>query len=141
METINDRALRDENIYPDEKVLRKVLGKSYEVYATLLEMFSKNEMTHEWRYYKDGKAWLCKVQKKKKTIVWMSVWPGYLKAAIYIPKRLLEHVFALDISEETKQKIDATKDIGKSKPCIFEIRNEKILADFEKVMQLKIQFK
>ena len=23
----------------------------------------------QWRYYKDGKAWLCKVQKKKKTIV------------------------------------------------------------------------
>jgi len=138
METINQIELKDENIYPDEDVLQQVLGKSYNAFTILLELFSKNEMTYEWRYYKDGKAWLCKVQKKKKTIVWMSAWSGYMQAAIYIPKRLIENVFALDISEETKQKIEATKDVGKSKPCIFEIKDEKILGDFEKVMQYKI---
>ena len=95
-------------------------------------------MKHEWRYYRDGKAWLCKVQKKKKTIVWMSAWTGYLKAAIYIPIRLLDNVYVLKISEDIKKKIESTKAIGKSKPCIFEVKDEKILADFEKVMQYKI---
>jgi len=138
MDTINNIELKDENIYPDEKVLRKVLGESYDVYATLIELFNKIEMTHEWKYYRDGKAWLCKVQKKKRTIVWMSAWPGYMKAAVYFPKRLLDEVYALEICEETKQKIETIKDVGKSKPCIFEIRDEKILDDFEKVMQYKI---
>jgi Protein of unknown function (DUF3788) len=138
MESKDQVQLKDENIYPDEKILRNVLGKSYEAFARMLELYDNNELTHEWRYYKDGKAWLCKVQKKKKTIVWMSAWPQYMIAAIYIPKRLLDNVYALDISEETKQKIKATKDVGKSKPCIFEIRDEKILSDFEKVMHYKI---
>jgi len=133
METANNIELKDENIYPDDEVLKRVLGKSYDAFTAILELFN-NELTPEWRYYKDAKAWLCKVQKKK-TIVWMSVWSGYFKAAMYIPKRLIDNVFALDISEETKEKIKATKDIGKSKPCIFEIRDEKILLDFEKVMQ------
>lgn len=31
-----------------------------------------------------------------------------------------------------------TKDVGKSKPCIFEIRSKEILIDFEKVMTLKV---
>jgi Protein of unknown function (DUF3788) len=141
METINDRELRDENIYPDDNILRNVLGKSYEAYTALLELFNKNDMTHEWRYYRDGKSWLFKVQKKKKTIVWMSAWSGYMKAAIYIPKRLVENVYALDISKTTKQKIEITKDIGKSKPCIFDIRDKKILEDFEEVMQYKIKCK
>jgi hypothetical protein len=74
METINNIELRDESIYPDEKVLRSVLGKSYESYAMLLEIYNMNELISEWRYYHDGKAWLCKVQKKKRTIVWMSAW-------------------------------------------------------------------
>lgn len=89
----------------------------------------------------DGKAWLCKVQKKKKTIVWMSAWKGFIKAAVYIPERLLDQVYELPVSHETKERIRATKNVGKSKPCIFDIRNQKVLTDLEKVMLFKIQAK
>ncbi|MDW7740597.1 MAG: DUF3788 family protein, partial [Bacillota bacterium] len=109
METINNIELRDESIYPDENVLRSVLGGSYEAYTMLLEMFNKNEMVYEWRYYRDGKAWLCKVQKKKRTIVWMSAWKGYMQAAVYFPEKYFEKLYQLEISEEMKQKIKSTK--------------------------------
>ena len=89
----------------------------------------------------DGKAWLCKVQKKKRTIVWMSAWKGFMKAAIYIPERIIEDVYSLPIREETKERIQATKNVGKSKPCLFEIRNQKILQDLDTVMQFKIEKK
>jgi hypothetical protein len=138
METINNIELRDENVYPDEMVLRSILGQSYELYMDLLELYQKHDMNYEWRYYRDGKAWLCKVQKKKKTIVWMSAWKGFMKATIYFPLSLLETVLALDISEETKENITNTKNVGKSKPCIFEIRSKEILIDFERVMKLKV---
>jgi len=77
VETINNIELKDENIYPDETVLRSVIDKAYDVYARLLEYFDRNEMVHEWRYYDDGKAWLCKVQKKNRTVVWMSAWKAF----------------------------------------------------------------
>lgn len=141
MDTTNTLELRDETIYPDREVLRSILGNSYSAYTALLDLFDINEMSYEWRYYKDGKAWLCKVQKKKKTIVWMSAWKGYMQAAIYFPVRLLDTVLDLDIHEEQKENIRNTKNVGKSRPCIFEIRNKDILADFEKVMQLKIKAK
>lgn len=138
MEAINKKELTDESVYPDEHLLKAVLGKSYKAYQKLLKLYDDNEMVYEWRYYKDGKAWLCKVQKKKRTIVWMSAWKGYMKAALYIPLRYIDDIYALDLSEETKEKIGDTKNVGKSKPCIFEIRNQKILSDFNKVMQFKI---
>jgi len=141
METINSIELRDEKTYPDEKVLQGILGKSYKAYASLIELFNNNEMVHEWRYYRDGKAWLCKVQKKKRTIVWMSAWKGYMQAAIYFPQKYMQKLSDLDISDEVKNKIRATKNVGKSKPCIFEIRDRKILKDLEKVMMLKIDCK
>ncbi|HNZ29057.1 MAG TPA: DUF3788 family protein [Candidatus Goldiibacteriota bacterium] len=139
METINNIELKDEKTYPDEKVLQGILGKSYIAYSSLIELFNNNEMIHEWRYYRDGKAWLCKVQKKKRTIVWMSAWKGYMKATVYIPKKYLRQIYKLDISDKAKDKIRLTKNVGKSKPCIFEIRDKKILKDFEKVMLLKIE--
>ena len=141
METINNKELRDESVYPDEKVLRSVLGKSYKPYTMLLELFKTLELNHEWRYYRDGKAWLCKVQKKKRTIVWMSAWKGFMKAMVYFPEKYLERVYELDIHEDTKNRIQSTKNVGKSKPCIFEIRKEGILTDLEKIMNLKIRCK
>jgi hypothetical protein len=137
METINNLELRDESVYPNEEVLKAILGKSYNAYCELLKLYYDNEMNYEWRYYKDGKAWLCKVQRKKKTIVWMSAWKGYMQATIYIPERHINGVYALDISEETKNKIRNTKNVGKSKPCIFEIRNIEILKDLKNVIQFK----
>ncbi len=61
-----------------------------------------------------------------------------LQATIYFPLKALEAVLALDISEEMKEKIINTKNVGKSKPCIFEIRSKEVIVDFEKVMNLKI---
>jgi hypothetical protein len=73
METINKKELNDESVYPDEEILKAILGRSYNAYCILLRLYDDNEMEYTWRYYRDGKAWLCKVQKKKRTIVWMSV--------------------------------------------------------------------
>lgn len=138
METINTLELVNPDIFPDDGVLRGVLGKSFGAYTALLELFDQNEMTTEWRYYNDGKAWLCKVQRKKRTIVWMSAWKGYMQATIYFPERFLDDIFGLDISDETKEKIRLTKNTGKSRPCIFEIRNKAVLADLSLVMQFKM---
>lgn len=141
MDTTNTIELRDESIYPDHEALRSVLGKSFEAYEALLRLFENNQMQYEWRYYKDGKAWLCKVQKKKKTIVWMSAWKGYIQVAIYFPERLLHTVLDLDIDEIHKKRILNTENVGRSRPCIFEIREKEVLTDFEQLMHLKIKAK
>lgn len=141
METINNIELKDEAIYPDESVLKVVLGEAYSAYVDLLELYKVNEMEPIWRYYHDGKAWLCKVQKKKKTIVWMSAWKGYMQAAIYVPEKFLDQVYALDINETLKEKFKQSRSMGKSRACIFEVCGREMLVDFEKVMQLKIMFK
>jgi lipopolysaccharide biosynthesis glycosyltransferase len=141
MEQINTTELNDESIEPKEDVLKSILGTSYKAYTELLELFDKNEMTYIWRYYKDGKAWLCKVEKKKRTIVWMSAWRGYTKATIYIPEKYIGDIQSIDVTKETMDKIKNTKNVGKSKPCMFDIRDSCVLEDFNKVMQFKIERK
>ncbi len=37
METINNLGLKDENIYPDETILKSVLGNSYKFYNELFK--------------------------------------------------------------------------------------------------------
>ena len=71
----------------------------------------------------------------------MSAWKGFMKATMYFPERYLDDIYALNIDKETKQIIKNTKNVGNSKPFIFEIRKIKDLVDFEKVMQFKISAK
>jgi hypothetical protein len=141
MEQINTTELNDESIEPNESVLKHILGESYKAFTELLELYDKNGMTYKWRYYKDGKAWLCKVEKKKRTIVWMSAWKGYMKATIYIPEKYVKDIQTIDVTKETMDRIMNTKNVGKSKPCMFEIRNDSVLRDFNQVMQFKVERK
>lgn len=138
METINNIELRDAEIYPDDEILIPILKDSFPAYRKLLELFDRNEMNYEWRYYNDGKAWLCKVLKKKKTIVWMSAWLGYMQATIYFPARYIDSIYELDISQEMKESFILTKSVGKSKPFIFKITDKNPLKDFEIVMKYKL---
>ena len=117
MEVINTIELRDPGVYPDEDVLKKVLGDGFDLYLQLLDLFKQNNMEYDWRYYRDGKAWLCKVQHKKRTIVWMSAWKGYIQATIYFPGKYINDLYELDISNEVIDILKSTKDVGKSKPC------------------------
>lgn len=141
MEQPDDLELKDERVYPDDAVLRKVLGRSFAAYQALLELFSANDMSHEWRYYRDGKAWLCKVQKKKKTIIWMSARTGFVKAGIYVPERYLDDLLKLEIDKDTRERITSSETIMKSRPCVFDVKNKKVLKDLELVMKFKIGLK
>ena len=71
MGIMNDFELKDESVYPEDEVLRSHLGDSYDSYCRLLELFAIYDLIYEWRYYHDVKKWLCKVQKGKRTIIWM----------------------------------------------------------------------
>lgn len=141
METINNIELRDENIYPDDMVLSNILGDSFAAYQELLQLYDQNQLIYIWRFYHDGKAWLCKVQKKDKTIVWMSAWKDYMQATIYMPEKFMDQVYPLDIEEERKDAFRKARSMGKSRACIFEVRTPDILKDFEKVMHLKMTTK
>ena len=138
MEQINKVELKDPAIYPDSIVLMRVLGDSYEVYEAFLKLCRCMGMEYEWRYYIDGKAWLCKVQKKKKTIVWMSAWNEYIQATIYIPDKFVGELKGLELKEDIKSRILAVKRVGKSIPCMFELRAMDVLEEIKEVMLLKI---
>lgn len=141
METINNIELSNENIFPDDIVLSSILNNSFNTYKKLLELFEKHDLNYTWRYYKDGKAWLCKVQRKNKTIAWMSAWRDFMQVTLYFPDKYIDNLYKLDINENIKKISLSKKKVGKSSPCIFEIRDKSILEDLEKVILYKIQCK
>ena len=64
-----------------------------------------------------------------------------MKATIYFPEKYIDELKCLKISDETIKSINDTKNVGKSKPCMFEIRNKSVLKEFNEVMLYKISTK
>ena len=132
-------ALRDAEIFPSDRVLKDTLGDVYDVLESFLATITNEAylLSFEWRYYNDGKAWLCKVQHKKKTILWLSVWEGFFKVSFFFTEKHLEAIAALDISEAIKTELASTKAVGRHIPMIFNINNASQLEELLTVVRFK----
>jgi hypothetical protein len=136
METI---LLRDQQIPPTAEVLSESLGPVYSVYEAMLEAVTSADfdLVVEWNYYKDGKAWLCKVSFKKKTIFWLSVWEKHFKVSFYFTEKTKGEIETLDISDQIKKDFGQSKSIGKLIPLTLMIESEEQLPDLLKIIACK----
>ena len=131
--------LSDPDRYPDDSVLKEALQERFDVFASLLDTITKPDfgLTPEWNYYKDGKAWLCKVLYKKKTVFWLSVWRDRFKTSFYFTEKNVEDIKGLDIDDVIKQDFLNRKSIGKLIPLVIEIMDESRLDDVLRVVEYK----
>lgn len=135
--------LRDQHIFPSAEVLKSALKDSYEVYEELIQTITNTQygLNIEWNYYKDGKAWLCKVQHKKKTIFWLSVWDQFFKTGFYFTKKNCPGVVALDIKKSLKEKLNNSKSIGKLIPLTIDLNKKAQLKDVLTIIEYKKSLK
>lgn len=134
--------LRDPGILPSAEVLEKNLGKDiFVVFEELMMEISKKELSADWRYYRDGKSWLCKVINKKKTVFWLSIWDGFFKTSFFFTAKNCLAVGDLDIDNRIKEEFAQTKAIGKLLPLILDIRKKEQLSDLLKIIEYKKSLK
>jgi hypothetical protein len=135
--------LREQEVIPTEEVLKEVLAESYAAYEDLMKTVSDSKygLVPQWNYYKDGKAWLCKVCYKKKTIFWLSVWDKFFKTTCYFTEKDCSGITGLDIDENIKESFNNSKHIGKLIPLTIEIKNKQQVSDALKVIAYKKSLK
>jgi len=132
--------LKDPDVLPSAEVLKKVLDKKYQVFKEFITTAESEEfkLIPNWRYYKDGKAWFCKITLKKKTIVWLSVWSDCFKVAFYFTEKSGGGIPGLKIDDSIKEFYLNHKPIGKLKPIVVEVRMKSQLVDINTLIKYKI---
>ena len=77
--------LNDPDEFPSDSVLAKPFGRSMAAWDAFMTMLKSDypQMSVDWRYYNDGKTWLCKVTQKARTIFWVSAWDKFFKISFY----------------------------------------------------------
>ena len=131
--------LNDQQIFPTEDVIENILQNSYPAYYELMQTITGGEygLNTEWKYYNDGKSWLCKVSHKKKTVFWLSVWDKYFKTGFYFTDKNRVGIDLLDINSKIKSEFLESKPIGKLIPLIVNVFNEDQIEDILKIVVYK----
>lgn len=152
MEKTRKQLLRDPDMPPTSEVLAQALGEAHTAYLKFVDELSDHDVQLEWRYYKDGGAWLAKGLhqwvgvrggRKAITVFWLSVWDGFFEVSLYIPEKAWPEVLTLPIGDEVKRMVADSKQMGKLKffSLVFDLCSDELfeavllLADFKKKLR------
>lgn len=138
---MNPLALKDANEFPTPEVLDKVLGDSYRAFEKLSAEFADFGIVPEWRYYNDGKAWLCKLMLNKKNLGWLHVYDNYFNVSCFFTEKHFEAIEKLDVANEIKEEFYHSKTTGKLIPMAIRITDNKLPEDVMKMIAFKKNLK
>lgn len=135
--------LNDADEYPDDGALARHLGKAKPIWDELIAKLAEHlpDASLEWRYYNDGKAWLCKLTHKKRTVCWISIWEKYFKTSFYFTQKHDEAIDSLAISPQLKAAYRAQQSTGKLKPVVVPVPTRKALDDVFTLLEFKSALK
>ena len=132
--------LRDEKIFPSEDVLVGAAGTYYGVYREYVDLLLERGISVDWRYYKDGRAWLGKAVKGTRTVCWISLWKGFFRVSFYIATRLGEEFGKSTVKEEIRERATQQNPVGKLLPIVVEVTGRHQVTDLMEIVAFKLNF-
>ena len=103
--------LTDKFVRPDQELLKVIIGKKIIFWDEIISYLNDNykDITEEWKFYNDGKCWLFRTLKKKKTIFWVGVIAGTFRVTFYLGDQAEPLVLNGDLSERIKEEFANAK--------------------------------
>jgi len=95
----------------------------------------------QWRYYKDGKSWLYKITKKKKTICWVSVYSNKFKTTFYFPDKAEDLITTSKLRKQYIDQFVHGKRYGKTRGITVDVKKPVDLNSIKKLIEIKEQVK
>ena len=139
----NKLCLNNNDEYPSDAVLARGLGDAKNGWDAFMEMLEKEfpQISHEWRYYNDGKSWLFKVTKKKKTVCWVGVFDKLFKTTFYFTDKAADLIKNSKLNKKYKDQFENGKYYGKIKGIPVEIKKPSDLEMTRILIVIKEQVK
>lgn len=135
--------LNDKNEYPNDEVLSHYLGKVKKTWDSFINLINESypSFSGEWRYYNDGKNWLYKITKKKKTICWVSIYNNKFKTTFYFSDKAEALITTSKLKKEYIDQFIYGKRYGKIRGVTVEIKKSTDINTTKILIQIKEQVK
>jgi hypothetical protein len=135
--------LSDKTQFPAEEIIFSHLGKTKNIWVSFFEYLHENhpDIISEWRYYNDGKSWLMKNTRKKKTVFWLSIIKGSFRITFYFTERAAKAIAGSTIPAEMKKQFKEGKQFGKIRGLTVVFKYKKDIETAKALLAIKLSVK
>lgn len=129
--------------HPNEDLIFSHIGRTKSYWVSIFDFIHSEhpEFDEEWRYYKDGKSWLLKIVRKKKTVCWISVQQKHFKMTFYFTDRAEPAIMGSSISNELKEQFRNGKYYNKIRGLTITFSNKKDVEYAKTLIDIKLNTK
>ncbi len=129
--------------FPTEEIIFSHIGKSKALWKSVFDFIHSNhpDISEEWRYYNDGKSWLFKAVRKKKTVFWLSVIKNAFRITFYFTDKAEQLIEKSSISDELKKQFKEGKRYNKIRGITIVFKNKKDVEYAKVLIGIKISIK
>jgi hypothetical protein len=135
--------LTDPNVQPTEELIFSIIGENSVYWEKLIEYVYENhfDITEEWRFYNDGKSWLYRALRKKKTLYWIGVIKDTFRISFWFGDKAEPVIEASTLPENIKEQFRNAKHYAHSRVISIEMRLPEDLENALKLIELKAKLK
>jgi len=139
METIG---LTDRFTTPDDEFIFSVIGDKRIFWQKIISYLRDNhsDISEVWRFYDDGKCWLFRTLKKKKTIFWIGIIDGTFRVSFYLADKATPLIVQSELPEKIKNEFLNTAG-NKFRSITITMSNAEDAENVIKLIEIKLKLK
>lgn len=107
--------LTDKSVTPSDEQVFSIIGENRIHWQKLMSGIAEYfpEAKGEWNYYNDGKSWLFKMIRKKKTLFWIGVLSDTFRVTFYFGDKAEPLINESNLTADLKEEFRNGKHYGK----------------------------
>ena len=135
--------LSDKSVIPTDNYIFSIIGERKVHWVTIMKYLSENYPDAEgsWNYYNDGKQWLFKLVRKKKTVFWSSILTDTFRITFYLGNKAEPIIENSNLPQSIKEEFKTAKRYGLIRPVSFIIRDKTDVDNVLKMIDIKTKLK
>jgi hypothetical protein len=135
--------LSDPLVKPDEKIIFSYIGDKKLLWQEIMDYLRDcyPEASGVWNYYKDGKQWLFKVVRKKKTVFWGAILEDTFRITFYFGEKAEPVILASELQEKIKHDFLTGQRYGKIRAISIKMNDISDVETVKKLVSLKTKLK
>lgn len=135
--------LKDPLVIPNDDLVFSIIGDRSILWRSIISYLHENhsDISEVWKFYNDGKCWLFRTLKKKKTIFWVGISDGTFRVSFYLGGKAEPLIAKSDLPEKIKNEFINDQNNSMFHSISIKMANSEDAENVMKLIEIKLKLK
>jgi len=133
--------LTDKSVIPTNDLIFSIIGDKRVLWQKLmLDVHTKYPDAQElWNYYNDGKSWLFRMIRKKKTLFWIGIVNGTFRITFYFGDKAEAAIENSNLPQAMREEFRTSRRFGKIRGITIRVESKTDIENTLKLVDIKVK--